>query len=116
MKNWPEHKVTIWRRVCSVTYAQYENGRVSIGYNIEETGEPMGRLTINLPNETLAEDEFAVKDWSENTFVAEAAFKTGLFEDTGRTIQAGFVEAPVWRFKENAEKKVEEKVLVLESV
>lgn len=45
----------------------------------------------------VADDEFTVKSWSENEPLVEPMLATGLFEDTGRRVPSGFVEAPVWR-------------------
>jgi hypothetical protein len=68
-------------------------------------GEPFGTLTVNIPEalevhkEKLGDMEIVVKTWSENEALAEAALKTGLFEDTGRRISTGFVLAQIWRVK-----------------
>ena len=63
-----------------------------------ETGERIGTLSVNLPESgELAEGEFCAKTWSENEPLAETAIGSGLFEDTGRRVQTGFVEAQVWR-------------------
>ncbi|MDI9561611.1 MAG: hypothetical protein QM235_10565 [Pseudomonadota bacterium] len=60
---------------------------------------PYGTLTVNMPEVQLADDEIIIKNWSENEWLASAALKSGLFEDTGRRIPTGFVEAPVWKVK-----------------
>jgi len=56
-------------------------------------------LSVNFPLVKLEEGEFAVKTWSENEQVAADALASGLFVDTGKRIQSGYVEASVWRFK-----------------
>ena len=61
--------------------------------------EPFGTLTTNVIDAILGKNEIIIKDWSENVEFAEACFATGLFENTGRTISTGHVEAPVWRIK-----------------
>lgn len=48
----------------------------------------------------IADDEFTVKSWSENEPLVAPMLATGLFEDTGRRIPSGYVEAPVWRLKD----------------
>jgi hypothetical protein len=48
----------------------------------------------------IADDEFTVKSWSENEELVEPMLATGLFEDTGRRVPSGYVEAPVWRLKD----------------
>jgi hypothetical protein len=48
----------------------------------------------------IADDEFTVKSWSENEPLVEPMLATGLFEDTGRRVPSGYVEAPVWRLRD----------------
>lgn len=62
-------------------------------------GSPFGTLSVNLPGEPLPDDCFAVKTWSENRALAEAALRSGLFEATGERLPTGFVQAPVWRIR-----------------
>jgi len=65
-----------------------------------ENGDPFLTLTTNLPETpTLAHGEFAVKVWSENAPYIADILASGLFEDTGKRITTGFVEAHVWRMK-----------------
>ncbi len=71
----------------------------SINFRDLETGEPIARLTVNEPEVQLAPDEVLVKTWSENEEISRDAMKTGWFEDTGRRILVGYVEAQVWRVK-----------------
>lgn len=61
--------------------------------------EPYATLTVNIPEVKLEENEILVKTWSENMDIAIAAFKTGLFEDTGKTVPTGFTHAEIWRVK-----------------
>ena len=48
----------------------------------------------------IADDEFTVKTWSENEPLVETMLATHLFEDTGRRISTGYVQAPVWRVRD----------------
>ncbi|QOX80898.1 hypothetical protein FY034_18020 (plasmid) [Trichlorobacter lovleyi] len=68
----------------------------------EEEGylSPAGCLSVNEPGAQLAKGEFVAKDWCENEELAVAALQSGLFEDTGRRIQNGYVKPPIWRIKE----------------
>lgn len=61
-------------------------------------GEPYGRLTVNLPDASIAEDEILVKTWSENSNLRAPALASGHFKDTGRRIPNGMVIAEVWKF------------------
>jgi|SRR5579862_1416045 len=65
-------------------------------------GEPIATLTVNLPNNNkmLNKGEFFVKTWSENEMIANDALKSGLFVDTGRRVETGYVEAQIWKFAE----------------
>lgn len=92
----PIHKITVRGIVGNVKYVYYAQGNIAIQY-MGDAG-PLGTLTVNLPDDELDDGEFAVKTWSENEQLAKAAFATGLFEDTGKRIPTGFVEAQVWRF------------------
>jgi hypothetical protein len=77
----------------------YMNGRLALF--LEAPGhELFATLTVNLPDEHLDEGEFFVKTWSENRPLAVFALSSGLFEDTGRRVQSGLVQVPVWRFTE----------------
>lgn len=96
MKN-PKHNLTINGVECVAKYAFYGNNRIAIQY-ITPSGEPMSVLTVNLPDAELKDDEFAIKNWSENERTAKAAIESGIYEDTGKRISTGFVEAPVWKF------------------
>jgi hypothetical protein len=62
-----------------------------------EAGEPIATLSVNVPAVRLGDNEFVVKGYSENNGLDEAAFATGLFERTGRTVMVGFAECEVWR-------------------
>lgn len=79
------------------------DGRIALLTKVEGTGEPWGKLTVNIEGAELAPGEFAVRDWEESAEHAAAAMASGLFEDTGRRIPTGFVTAGVWRFKPAAE-------------
>ena len=74
-----------------------DNGNMAVSL-IEEDGfnSPFGSLSVNI-DLPLAEGEFFAKTWSENDELAQAALASGVFEDTGRRVPYGFVEAQVWR-------------------
>jgi len=76
---------------------QYRNKRIALQIYDEEG--PYCTLTTNIVGETLQPGEFFIKNWSENEEIAAAALNSGIFEDTGRRVNSGFIEVPVWRFK-----------------
>ena len=74
-----------------------KSGRTALQLHIVGTGKPYATLTCNMSEVSLEDDEVIIKNWSENTQVAQDAFNTGLFENTGKL--AGNIRAPIWRIK-----------------
>ena len=92
-------KLNVCGEVVEMKLHQYGNGRPAIQL-IDQIGCPFGMLTVNIPDIELEENEFCVKDWSENEVLVGAVMEqTDLFEDTGRAVKMGFVMAPIWRLK-----------------
>jgi hypothetical protein len=58
-------------------------------------GGPDGPIAVRLD---LLDGEIFVKTWSENAGWFKKVLDTGLFEDTGKRVPTGFVEAQIWRF------------------
>ena len=94
-----DHTISVRGELCYVHYAYYADGNIAIQYTVND-GEPFGTLTVNLPDTEISEGEFAVKTWSENEQLAKAALASGIFEDMGKRIPTGFVEAHIWKFAE----------------
>jgi len=67
-------------------------------------GEPIATLTVYIEGVVLQDGELLVKTWSENERIAQQALESGLFEDTGKRVPTGFVEAQVWRFADKGER------------
>lgn len=83
--------------VMLATYLRAD-GPMAVFLVDSEAGDRIGVLSVNLPESAeLAEGEFCAKTWSENEPLVRPALASGLFEDTGRRVHAGFVEAQVWR-------------------
>ncbi len=76
----------------------YDNGATAIRLQSPD-GEPVGTLSVNVPEsaDQLADDEFFAKTYGENADFAQPALDSGLFEDTGRVVRAGYLCFPVWR-------------------
>lgn len=87
---------------CHLVTGQYGNGRLALQI-VSKIGEPIAKLTVNLPNEHLEEGEFFVKGWSENEVIISDVLASGIFEDTGKRISLGFVQAFVWQFTDQKE-------------
>jgi len=90
MFNFKKHRLDFRR-------STYSNGRPAIIVVEPKTGEEWAVLTCNLVDVNIPDGEFAVKTWSENEKIAEACFKTGIFEDTGKRMSNGFVNAEIWK-------------------
>jgi hypothetical protein len=60
---------------------------------------PLATFSVNLKSYgcQISDDEFNVKNWSENECFVEPMLASGLFEDTGRTCLSGYVVSPIWR-------------------
>lgn len=91
-----EHKLICKGETVFSKFGYYDNGRLAITYI--SAGGPFAKLTVNIPEVDLADDEILVKTWSENKNISEVALKSGLFTDTGRRIPCGFCEAQIWKF------------------
>jgi len=87
---------------ASVEFGEYGNGGLAVSLIAVADGQPIAKLSVNLPEaaDQLGEGEFFAKTWSENAPIVGPALASGLFEDTGRRVATGFVEAQVWRLKE----------------
>lgn len=77
-------------------FNHYINMRLAIML-MDEEGMRIATLTVNMPEHKLEPGEFFVKTWSENQEIAADCLKSGLFEDTGKRVITGWVEAQVWR-------------------
>lgn len=82
----------------TVMKALYGNGRIAITLLCAD-GEPYGTFSVNLPEQPIGASEVFIKVWEENEALRVPMLSTGLFEDTGRRVTTGFVEAEVWRMK-----------------
>lgn len=90
---------------ADIVKTKYRDGNLAILLIAQDDQEPITVLSINLPDKAslLGADEVFVKAWSENEQIAPLVLLTGLFEDTGKRVPTGFVEAQVWRVKEVAQ-------------
>ena len=80
-----------------VEVTTYKTGGTAVILN--QDGQRFATLSVNFSEVKLEHNEFAVKTWSENEEIAADCLSSGLFVDTGKRIQSGYVEASVWRFK-----------------
>lgn len=71
-----------------------DSGRPCISL-VDKYGLPYERITINIPEEELEDNEVIVKVYSENELIIPQV--RHLFEDTGKRARA--IMAPIWRVK-----------------
>jgi hypothetical protein len=96
--------------IFSLALTQYEDGTPAIV--VLEGDDLYAKLSVNIPEQKLEENEFCIKTWSENEELARIVMESGLFEDTGNRVTCGFTEAQIWRLKEPTNKQVQDAVLV----
>ena len=76
---------------------RYANGNLRVQLNTAE--EPYATLSTNIAGVWLEKDCFIAKNYSENEGLNEQFIKSGLFEDTGEKVSAGFASCPILRYK-----------------
>ena len=78
---------------------RYSNGRLALELIHLKSMEPWCRLTVNLPEFPLKDDEILIKGWSENKETVKALMEqTDIFISDGQTVSSGFVKAYIWKF------------------
>ena len=92
--------LTLWGETIIPTFktAKYVVGQTAV-IICDQNGEDYGRITCAIPGADINENEIIVKTWSENTWVPQLLVeRPDLFQDTGKRIPTGYVEAQVWTF------------------
>ena len=85
-------------KVGKLDETYWSGGARSVQFVVEETGDPFMHLSCNLPEHPLPDDKhFWAKTWSENESFREQLLNSGMFEDTGKRVQTGFVQAEMWK-------------------
>ncbi len=85
--------------MATVITSGYQNGGRLAVELVDEHGESIAMLSVNIPESShmLGENEFYAKTWSENEEIAEDALASGIFRESGRT-SGGFLKAKIWTF------------------
>lgn len=90
-----DKKVIFQDTELSVELLNYQNNNsVAIQLNEATTGEPWLTASVNVDAE-LAEDEVAIKDYSENEGVLAALVEAGIVSQPIKIISSGFVNIPI---------------------
>lgn len=87
--------VTLAGAVCTLRHQTYANGRHAIDLSTPDNDL---RVTVNLPEVDLADNEVLIKDYAENEGVLAALVAAGVVHPTDRLVQSGFVALPVCEF------------------
>jgi len=86
----------------AVLVGRYPAGNAVFVNMVNRRGEPIATFSVNLVpyGAEIADDEFTVKTWGGNEQFVAPMLAAGWFEDTGRRVPTGYVEAQVWRIKD----------------
>jgi len=76
---------------CEVQVLRYANGRPAIQLVDAQTGEPLARATVNLPDEYLSPNEVFIKNYSENEGILDALVAGGVVVPPHRYVKTGHV-------------------------
>ena len=60
--------------------------------------EPYATLSTNVAGIALDKDCFIAKTYSENAGLCEQFIESGLFEETGEKVTAGFASCPILKY------------------
>ena len=76
--------------------ARYENGNLHVQLMTVE--EPYATLSTNVAGIVLDKDCFIAKTYRENAGLCEQFIESGLFEETGEKVAAGFASCPILKY------------------
>jgi hypothetical protein len=84
--------------MMSFQLGSYSNGRTAV-VALGEDGAPYAKLTVNLDDRELGDDEMFVRENHADFELARALQRADLVVPTSRIVSAGFVDryARVWR-------------------
>ncbi len=91
---------------CHIVKKSYSNGRLALqlmnakslkepNYSMQLGTECIATVTINLPNEDIADDEIFIKNYSENEGMLEALLEANVISKPIKYVKIGFVEVPL---------------------
>jgi hypothetical protein len=76
---------------CTISFAKYSNDRIAIQLFDVEDGQPIATASVNLPDEPMAADEVAIKDYSENEGMFNVLRQADVISDPVRFASSGFI-------------------------
>lgn len=82
---------------CVAVFAKYgNNNRTAIKLVDEITGEPIATASVNLPEETILENQIAIKDYAENEGMVVALKEAYIIGDLIYKADRGHVEIGIY--------------------
>jgi len=79
---------------CKLVKLRYTNGQNALELiTNDQEQESVAIASVALAGEQLAEDEIAIKSWSENEGMLECLFDAKVVSEPIRTVNTGFVVA-----------------------
>lgn len=87
--------VVVNNEEISIMQEEYRAGGIALQLMDDEG--PYATFTYCLPGTVLAAGEFLAKTGAENESLRQPMLDTGLFVDTGRRVESGFIEIEVWK-------------------
>jgi hypothetical protein len=100
---------------CSVEVGFYcNNNRPSLQLVDAETGEPVARATVNIPDVPIPDGTVLVKDWSENEGIRHALVDAGVIEETiVAIIPTGYTAADLVKLTPEVDKFIKDLAAVV---
>ena len=83
---------------CNVKYAKYGNGRLAIVLADSTTNQAIAKASINIPDEKLANNEVAIKDFAENRGMLAALTAAGIVSEPLWFVDSGYVYVPICKY------------------
>ena len=85
---------------CDIIYGQYQNERMAIQLFETDSNNsaPIARATVNLPDDPMAKNEIAIKDYAENEGMLAALIEAGIVTKPVRMIASGHVIIPICHY------------------
>jgi hypothetical protein len=80
----------------SIMQDEFKAGGIALQL-LDSDGLPYTRFSECIPGTPLADGEFLARTRAENESLRQPMLDTGLFVDTGRRVESGFIETEVWK-------------------
>ncbi len=80
---------------CNVEVKRFGNNRPALVLTDAEDGSPVARVSVNLPEVEMADNETGIKNWSENEGLLEILVEGGVVSEPNRYAESGHVRVPI---------------------